>query len=93
MRPFRRRKLSPSPFDGWAVAVGHSEDKDSRAFVARTDLCRCEQSSLNRKAQLAKVSPNPFGASDFVIPGREHAGDIFDEDEPRAGLDDDAAGW
>ncbi|XWR49056.1 hypothetical protein RWA01_05400 [Sinorhizobium meliloti] len=30
-------------------------------------------------------------SSDFVIPRREHAGDVFDKDEPCARLDDDAA--
>jgi hypothetical protein len=30
-------------------------------------------------------------ASDFVIPSREHAADVFDEHEPSPGLDDDAA--
>jgi hypothetical protein len=38
-----------------------------------------------------KVSANPLCASDFVRPRREHAGDVFDKDEPSAGLDDDAA--
>jgi len=55
--------------------------------MARADFRRREQSSLTRKAQSAKVSPNPFGAA-----AGEHAADILDEDEPRAGLDDDAAG-
>jgi hypothetical protein len=60
--------------------------------MARADLCRREESSLNRETQLAKVSPNPFGSSDVVIPRREHAADVLDEDEPRASLDDDASG-
>ncbi|WP_246676234.1 hypothetical protein [Mesorhizobium sp. B2-3-2] len=60
--------------------------------MARADFRRREQSSLNRKTQLEKVSTNSFRASDVVIPRREHAADVFDEDEPRAGLDDDAAG-
>nr|WP_258119128.1 hypothetical protein [Mesorhizobium onobrychidis] len=75
-----------------AATVGHCEDEDALALVARADFCRREQSALNRETQLAKVSPYPFGASDVVIPRREHAADIFDEDEPRSCLDDDAAG-
>lgn len=58
--------------------------------MARADFRRREQSDLNRETKLAKVSPNPFGSSDFVIPRREHAADILDEDEPASGLDDDA---
>jgi len=60
--------------------------------MACADFRRREQSALNREAQLAKVSPNPFGSSDFVIPRREHAADVFDENEPRPRLHDDAAG-
>jgi hypothetical protein len=50
--------------------------------MARADFCCREQSDLNRETKLAKVSPYPFGSSDFVSPRREHAGDVFDEDEP-----------
>nr|WP_287202670.1 hypothetical protein [Mesorhizobium sp.] len=75
-----------------ASGVGHAEDEDALALVARADFCRREQSALNRETQLAKVSPNSFRASDVVIPRREHAADVFDEDEPRSGLDDDATG-
>lgn len=74
-----------------AVPVGHCEDEYTLALMARADFRRCEQSDLNLETKLAKVSPNPLGASDFVIPGREHAGDVLDEDEPAARLDDDAA--
>jgi hypothetical protein len=31
-------------------------------------------------------------ASDFIRPRCEHAADVFDDDEPRARLDNDAAG-
>jgi hypothetical protein len=34
------------------VAVGHPEDEDSEAFVARADFCRSEQSDLNRETKL-----------------------------------------
>lgn len=69
-----------------------AEDEDPLALVRRADFRRREQSSLNVETQLAKVSPNPLGSSDFVIPRREHAADVLDEDEPDAGLDDDAPG-
>jgi hypothetical protein len=38
----------PSP----AEAVGHSEDEDALALMARADFCRREQSSLNLKTKL-----------------------------------------
>jgi hypothetical protein len=60
--------------------------------MARADFRRREQSDLNLETKLAKVSPYPFGSSDFVSPGREHAADILDEHPPGARLDDDAAG-
>jgi hypothetical protein len=53
--------------------------------VACTNFCRREQSSLNLEAQPLKVSPNPL-----CTPGREHASDVLDEDEPCTALDDDA---
>jgi hypothetical protein len=78
------------------VAVGQfvmdAEDEEPFALVRRADFRRREQSDLNRETKLAKVSPNPFGSSDFVSPGREHAADVFDEAEPCAGLHDDAPG-
>jgi hypothetical protein len=55
--------------------------------MACADFCRREQSSLNREAQPPKVSPNPLRST-----GREHAADVFDENKPRAGLDDDTSG-
>jgi hypothetical protein len=73
------------------VIVGHCEDEDTFPLVRRADFCRREQSCLNRKAKLVKVSVNALGASDFVIPRREHAADILNKDEPCARLDDDAA--
>lgn len=60
--------------------------------MRRADFARAEQSALNRVAHAAKVSPNPLGSSDVVSPRREHAGDIFDDDEPRPRLCDDAPG-
>ncbi len=78
------RPFDPGPVIMLVVAVGHCEDEDAFALVRRADLCRREQSSLNREAQSAKISPDPLGTA-----GREHAADVLDEDEPRAGLDDD----
>lgn len=75
--------MAPSP----VRIVGHSEDEDAFAVVARADLRRCEQSSLNREAQSAKVSPDAFGTA-----RRKHAADVFDDDEPAAGLHDNAPG-
>jgi hypothetical protein len=72
--------------------VGHAEDEDTFALMARTNFRRREQSDLNLKTKLAKVSPYPLGSSDFVSPRREHATDVLDEDEPAPRLDDDAAG-
>ena len=66
-----------------------SEDEDPLALVRRADFRRAEQSRLNRETQSAKVSPYPLGSSDVVIPRREHAGDVLDEHEPGARLDDD----
>ncbi|CDX55913.1 hypothetical protein MPL3365_210135 [Mesorhizobium plurifarium] len=65
-----------------ASGVGHAEDEYPLALMARANFRRREQSDLNRKTKLAKVSPNPFGSSDLVSPRREHAGDVLDEDEP-----------
>jgi hypothetical protein len=56
------------------------------------DFRRSEQSSLNLETKLVKVSEYALRASDFVSPRREHAADVLDDDEPRSGLDDDAAG-
>lgn len=72
--------------------VGHAEDEDPLALVARANFRRSEQSNLNRKTKLAKVSPNPLGSSDFVSPRREHPGNVLDKDEPRPCLDNDASG-
>ncbi len=74
-----------------ATGVGHCEDEDTFALMARADFCRREQSSLNLETKLVKVSEYSLRASDFVSPRREHAADVFDDDEPDAGLDDDAA--
>jgi len=52
--------------------------------MARTNLFRTEESCLNRKTQPVKVSPDAGKPA-----GCDHAGDVFDERAPRAGLDDD----
>lgn len=69
------------------VAVGHAEDEEAFALMARADFRRAEEASLNRAAQSEKVSSDPlrpaFG---------EHAADVFDEDEPRPRGDEDATG-
>ena len=74
-----------------SVGVRHSEDDNALALVARADFCRREQSSLNLETKLVKVSEYSLGASDFVRPRREHASNVLDDDEPDAGLNDDAA--
>lgn len=83
---------SPVSFQSRVVAVGHAEDEETLALMARADFRRREQSDLNRETKLAKVSPYPLGSSDFVSPSREHAADVLDKHPPDAGLDDDAAG-
>lgn len=75
-----------------AAGLGHTKDKEALALLRVTDLFRREQSDLNRETKSAKVSPYPLGSSDVVIPRCEHAGDVFDEDEPRPCLSDDAPG-
>jgi hypothetical protein len=60
--------------------------------MARANFCRREQSSLSLETKLVKVSEYALRASDFVRPSREHTADVFDDDEPGARLDDDAAG-
>lgn len=62
------------------------EDEQPLAAMARTNLFRAEESCLNRETQLVKVSPNPLRPT-----GREHAGDVFDDAAPCAGLDENAA--
>lgn len=64
-----------------------AEDEEPLALMARADLRRREKSDLDRETKLSQLSPNPLGSA-----RREHAADILDEDEPGAGLDDDAAG-
>jgi hypothetical protein len=65
--------------------VGHCEDEQAFALVRRADFFRREESSLNLETQSVKVSPDAFRPA-----GREHTCDVFDDDEPRARLDDDA---
>jgi hypothetical protein len=67
-----------------AAGVGHREDEKSLALMRRADFCRREQSALNRKAQSENVSPDAFRPA-----AGEHAADVFDEDEPGPGLNDD----
>lgn len=61
------------------------EDEEPLAAMARTDFFRAEESCLNLETQPVKVSPDPFKPA-----GCDHAGHIFDERAPRAGLDEDA---
>lgn len=80
------------PLKSLAAGVGHAEDEEPLALVARADFRRREQSCLNREAHLAKVSPNPLRSSDFVRPRRKHAGDVLDEHGPWPRPHDDAPG-
>lgn len=84
---FAPRSAFPPSIPGDARAVGHAEDEQPLALLARASLRRCEQSSLNRETHAENVSPDPFGA-----PARQDAANVFDEDEPRTGLDEDAPG-
>lgn len=61
------------------------EHEDPLAAMARTNLFRAEESRLNHKTQPAKVSPDTGKPA-----GCDHAGHVFDERAPRAGLDNDA---
>ena len=79
-----------APFGSLRLGVGHSEDKDTLALMARANFRRREQSDLNLETKLAKVSPYPLGSSDFVSPRRKHAADVLDKHPPDARLDDDA---
>jgi hypothetical protein len=63
-----------------------TEDEEPLALMRRADFCRREQSDLTRETKSPQVSDDAFGPA-----RREHAADILDEDEPGAGLDDDAA--
>jgi hypothetical protein len=64
--------------------VGHPEDEQPFALMARADFRRAEEAALNRAAQAEKVSSYPLGAA-----LGEHAADVLDEDEPGSGLDED----
>jgi hypothetical protein len=48
-------------------------------------LLRCEKSCLNRETKAPKVSDDALGSAAV-----EHAADVFDEDDPDAGLHDDS---
>jgi hypothetical protein len=63
--------------------VGHCEDEQPLAFLARADLLRREKSRLNREAKSGKLSVNDVEAE------AEMAGDVLEEDEIGAGLDGD----
>lgn len=73
---------APSP----TRIVGHCEAEPSFALVRRADFSRRKQSCLHCETKPAKVSPDPHRAA-----GGEHAADVFNEGEPGAGGDDDAA--
>lgn len=77
--------VGPDPLKSLAVGVGHAEDEEPLALMARTDLRRREKSDLDREAKSAKVSPYALRPA-----AGEHPADVFDEDEPGPGLDDDA---
>lgn len=81
-----RSALAKSGPASEARDVGHPEDEEPFAFMREADFRRAEESALNLAAQAVKVSVNPLGA-----PAAEHPADVLDEDEPRAGLDEDAA--
>lgn len=42
---------SGPPSESQTLAVGHAEEEDPFAFVARADFCRREQSALNAETQ------------------------------------------
>ncbi|MER9912825.1 hypothetical protein NKJ71_19555 [Mesorhizobium sp. M0050] len=60
--------------------------------MARANFRRRKQSSRNVETQSLKVTPDSECARIEAGLRREHAFDVFDEDEPRAGLDDNAPG-
>lgn len=51
--PSERSIVVPPPLWSRVVGVSHPEDEDPLALVARANLCRREQSCLNRETQLA----------------------------------------
>lgn len=53
--------------------------------MRRADASRREKSNLTLETKSSQVTPDAFRAA-----GREHPLDVFDKDEPRAGLHDDA---
>lgn len=86
-RPLSRRDRSGPRCPSIAPAVGHAEDEEPFALMARADFRRREKSDLALETESAQVTPNALRAA-----AREHAADVLDEDPPRAGGDDDAAG-
>jgi hypothetical protein len=70
-----------------ASGVGHGEEEEPFATVRRANLRRREESALNEKTQSVKVIVHATRTS-----RGEHPRDVFDEDEVRSALDDDAAG-
>lgn len=69
-----------------AVAVGHPENEKPFPLMARANFRRAEEAALNLAAQAEKVSSNSLGAA-----FGKHPADVFDEDEPSARGDEDAA--
>lgn len=65
--------------------MNHRKDEKPLAKVREAHFCRCEQSSLNRVTKALKVSPDAAEAR------RQVRADVFEEQEPGPGLDDDAA--
>ncbi len=87
-RPLRPRLiLLPRPLCPFASrVVGDCQNEGALPKQLSARLRRSKQSDLNRETKSLQVSDDPLGAA-----RREHAADILDEDEPGAGLDDDAA--
>ncbi len=64
-----------------------TDDKEPLSFMRRANFRRAEESALNRAAQPVKVSPDTFPTA-----AGEHTGDVFDDDAPGPGLDEDTPG-
>lgn len=69
-----------------ARGVGHAEDEEALALLAKADFRRAEEAARNRAAHAEKVSSYPLRAA-----FGEHPADVFDPDEPGAGLGEDTA--
>lgn len=77
--------IVPPRLPSEAAAVGHREDEQALAEVRRANFLRREQSHLKRVAKAGKVSTDEAETRRKVRP------DVFEEQNGRAGLDDDAA--